>query len=577
MKLGAVRFGAIASLVAIATAAPLSAQSNGQSANDLRLPDPKPAEDARGVRVERDAGMKATCPFDDSPLKVTLSNVTFGDSRGGVLSDKLARSLAKVSVPQGEQPIRVICEVRDAANAALRADGWIASVQVPQQDLKGTLRLDVVSARLSEVRVNGNPGPYRDALSKVLGPLQQLDPLNERDAERILLKAFDIPGLKVRLSLAPSGEGPGIVVGNLAVEFERFAGVFNLRNYNARSIGRETAFARVDVHGITGLSDRTFIGGQTTFDFDEQLILQGGHEFGLGKSGTRLGAQFTYARARPTIQNLDLETVTKLGNIALTYPLVRTPLKASNISLGFDYLDQNTTVGIVDLSKDSLRTLYLRADTQGRRTRIDRSTWLAYSAFAEVRKGVDVFDATQFGGLFGFAETNGMSASRPYGNAEALVVRGGFDATAFLNETFDLRARVEGQWTDDPLLNFDEYSIGNLSIGRGYDPGANSGDRAIGFSGEAGVTVIDNPASRLRVQGFAFYDIIKLKNLDPFTPAPERTLASVGGGVRAYFGSGLTAEVTYAKPLDRALAIDAEKPPERVLFSLTTRFPALFR
>jgi hemolysin activation/secretion protein len=577
MKLGAARFGAFVSLVAMATAAPLAAQSNGQSTNDLRLPDPKETEDKRGVRVERDAGMKAACPFDDSPLKVTLNNVTFADARGGELSDKLARSLSRVSAPQGEQPIRVICDLRDAANAALRADGWIASVQVPQQDLQGTLRLDVVSARLSEIRVNGDPGPYRDALSKVLSPLEALDPLNERDAERILLKALDIPGLSVRLSLAPSGEGPGLVVGNLSVGFQRYAAVFNLRNYNARSIGRETAFARVDVHGLTGLSDRTFIGGQTTFDFEEQYIVQAGHEFGLGESGLRLGGQVTHAWARPNIQNLALETKTLLANLALTYPLVRTPLKASNLSAGFDYLDQDTSVGIVELSKDSLRTLYVRAETQGRKTRLDRSTWLAYSAFAEVRKGFDVFGATQSDGLFGFAETDGTSASRPFGDSEALVVRGGFDATAFLNETFDLRARVEGQWTDDPLLNFDEYSIGNLSIGRGYDPGSNSGDRAIGFSGEAGVTVIDDLESQVRVQGFGFYDIVKLRNLDPFTPTPERTLSSVGGGVRVFFRNGLTAEVAYAKPLDRALAIDAEKPPERVLFSLTTRFPALFR
>ncbi len=577
MMSGTARVGAFVSLVAIAAAAPLAAQSNGQSTNDLRLPETRAADDARRVRVERDAGMKANCPFEDSPLKVTLTGVTFADVRGGELSDKLARSLGRVTVPEGEQPIRVICEVRDAANQALRADGWIASVQVPQQDLQGNLRLDVISARLSEIRVNGDPGPYRNALSKVLDPLQALDPLNERDAERILLKAFDIPGLSVKLALAPSGEGPGVVIGNLVVDFERFAATFNLRNYNARNVGRETAFVRVDVHGLTGLSDRTFIGGQTTFDFDEQFIVQGGHEFGLGESGLRLGGQVTHAWARPDIQNLDLETKTLLGNLSLTYPLVRTPLKYSNLSLGFDYLDQKSTVGIVDLSKDSLRTLYVRADTQGRRTRLDRSTWLAYSAFAEVRKGFDLFGATQSGGTFGFAQTGTVPASRPFGDAEALVVRGGFDATAFVGKVFDLRARVEGQWTDDPLLNFDEYSIGNLSIGRGYDPGSNSGDRAIGASAEAGVTLLESIENRTRVQGFGFYDIVKLRNLDPFTPTPERTLASVGGGVRVFFGSGLTAEVTYAKPLDRALAIDAEKPPERVLFSLTTRFPALFR
>lgn len=575
MKFATAHIGAVVSLCAIATAAPALAQSDGQSANDLRLPDTQRDEQAKSVRVDRDGGMKAPCPFEGSELKVTINKLQFGKAGGGELDEKLARSLARVSAPQGMQSIAVVCDVRDAANQALREDGWIASVQVPQQDLADTLRLDVISARISEIRVNGDVGPYRSALAKVLEPLQALDPLNERDAERILLNANDIPGLSVRLALAPSGEAPGVVIGNLSVGFERYAAFFNVRNYNARSIGRETAFARVDINGLTGLSDVTFIGAQTTFDFEEQTIVQGGHEFGLGASGLRLGGQLTYAWARPTIQNLDLETDTLLANIALTYPLVRTPLKQTNISLGFDYVDQDNSVGVATLSKDALRTLYLRAEARGRKARLDRSTWLTYAAFTEVRQGLSVFGATEFGGTFGFAQTDGISASRPFGKSTALVVRGGFDSTWYLNQTFDLRTRIEGQWTDDPLLNFEEYSIGNLSIGRGYDPGANSGDRAIGFSVEPGVTLFDDLKHRL--QAFGFYDIIKLENLDPNTPSPERTLASVGGGLRYSLGQGLNVEVAYAKPLDKALAFDAEKPPERVLFTLTTRFPALFR
>lgn len=575
MKFATAHIGAFVSLCAIATAAPALAQSNGQSANDLRLPETERDAREKNMRVERDGGMKAPCPFEGSELKVTINNVQFGNARGGPLDEKLAASLAGVTAPQGLQPISVVCDVRDAANQALRQDGWIASIQVPQQDLAGTLRLDVVSARISEIRVNGDAGPYRNALANVLEPLQALDPLNERDAERILLNANDIPGLSVRLALAPSGEAPGLVVGNLSVDFERYAAFFNARNYNARSIGRETGFARIDIHGLTGLADRTFIGGQTTVDFEEQTILQAGHEFGLGSSGLRLGGQVTMAWAKPTIQNLPLETDTLLANIALTYPLVRTPLKSTNLSFGFDYIDQDNSVGVTNLSSDSLRTLYLRAETQGRKTRLDRSTWLTYSAFTEVRQGLSAFGATKFGGPFGFAQTDGVSASRPFGDASALVVRGGMDATFYFNETFDLRTRVEGQWTDDPLLNFDEYSIGNLSIGRGYDPGANSGDRALGATIEPAVTLFDDMKNRL--QAFGFYDIIKLENLDPNTPSPERTLASVGGGLRFAMGSGLNVEVAYAKPLDKALAFDAEKPPERVLFTLTTRFPALFR
>lgn len=575
MKFATAHIGAFVSLCAIAAAAPAVAQSNGQSANDLRLPDSEREAQAKGLRVERDGGLKAPCPFDGSELKVTINAVKFGDVRGVALDDKLARSLARISAPDGLQPIRVVCDVRDAANQALRDDGWIASVQVPQQDLAGTLQLDVISARISEIRVSGDAGPYRDALARVLEPLQALDPLNERDAERILLNANDIPGLKVRLALSPSGEAPGVVIGNLTADFERYGAFFNVRNYNARTIGRETGFARIDVNGLTGLSDVTFIGGQTTVDFEEQVIVQGGHEFGLGASGLRLGGQVTLAWAKPTIQNLPLETQTLLANVALTYPVVRTPLQSANISLGFDYTDQDNSVGPAELSNDSLRTLYLRAETQGRKTRLDRSTWLSYASYLEVRQGLSVLGATEFAGLFGFAQTDGVSASRPFGDASALVVRGGVDATIFLNQTFDLRTRAEIQWTDDPLLNFDEYSIGNLSIGRGYDPGSNSGDRAVGFSGEAGVTLFDD--LKHRFQAFGFFDIVRIENLDPNTPTRERTLSSVGGGLRYSLGNGVSAEVAYAKPLDRALAIDAEKPPERVLFTLTTRFPALFR
>ena len=89
------------------------------------------------------------------------------------------------------------------------------------------------------------------------------------------------------------------------------------------------------------------------------------------------------------------------------------------------------------------------------------------------------------------------------------------------------------------------------------------------------MTLYDDMKNRL--QAFGFCDIIKIENLDPNTPSPERTLASVGGGLRFAMGSGLNVEVAYAKPLDKALAFDAEKPPESVLFTLTTRFPALFR
>ena len=79
------------------------------------------------------------------------------------------------------------------------------------------------------------------------------------------------------------------------------------------------------------------------------------------------------------------------------------------------------------------------------------------------------------------------------------------------------------------------------------------------------------------MQAFGFYDVVQIENLDFGTPDPKRTLASAGGGVRVSLGDGVQAEITYAKPLDRAIFTDVEKPSDRILFSVTTKFPASFR
>lgn len=559
---------------AIVLASPSLAQTTGPTREELELPQPATTGPAGQVRIDRDANVRQNCPFDNSSLTTNLQGVAFANTGGGEIAPALARSLATVTVPAGTQPLSVVCDVRDAANAALRRDGWIATVQIPQQDLTDTLRLEVVSARITELRITGDPGPYRDQIARQVAPLQELSPLNERDAERILLNANDVPGLSMRLSLAPAGGEPGEVVGNLAVMYKPYAVFLNARNYNSKRIGRETLFGRFEYYGLTGLADLTFVGAQATLDFEEQVIVQGGHEFGIGPDNIRVGGSVTYAWSKPDVANLDLSTDTLIANFETSYPAVRSVDMFADLSIGFDYIDQKTDVATFPLSKDALRTLYVRGNLVGQKRRMDGSTLIAYDAFLEARRGLGIMGATEFSAI-GLAETDGISASRPFGDSQALVLRGGVDVSASLGRFFGLRARGEGQWTDEPLLNYDEYSIGNLTIGRGYDPGANSGDRAIGASFEVSADPVSRPG--LRAQVFGFYDVVKIENLDFGTPDPTRTLESVGGGLRLFLGDGLRAEVTYAKPLDKALFNDTAKPPERVLFSITTKFPGLFQ
>lgn len=508
----------------------------------------------------------SNCPFDESTLRLTIRSVAFSRPDGSPLQPQIAEALAGLEAPQGDQPIKVICDVRDAANAALRRGGWIASVQIPAQEINdGVLRLQVVTARIVDVRVRGEAGRYEALLRRRIDALKAMDPLNEREAERLLLLTGDLPGLDVALSLRPSGGERGTVIGDLTVSSRRFALYANAQNYNARQLGRETLYARGEIYGLTGLSDLTYLGLSSTADFKEQQIVQGGHVFQLNDSGTSFGIRGTYAWSRPDLGALDLRTNTLITGFDVTQPLFRSLRANARARGGFDFIDQVSRVGSGDrsvtLTRDRLRVLFVGLDAD--RQFLDRNgnVRLALAASGEVRKGLGILNASERG------FQSGQLTSRLDGSAEAWVVRGVMDATLNLGPVFSIAGIGQVQWADRPLLNYEEFALGSLTIGRGYDPGSNSGDRALGGRAElrADLPVV----SGLGTQFYGFYDHLYLRNLDRTAIEGPRNFNSVGGGIRLSLPNRLVLDVAYAKPLDRALLLDRQRPTDRVLVSLT--------
>ena len=185
----------------------------------------------------------------------------------------------------------------------------------------------------------------------------------------------------------------------------------------------------------------------------------------------------------------------------------------------------------------------------------------------EIRKGLDILDASEPGFVPG-----GTLQSRIDGEADAWVIDFEADGQVWPVAWLGLYGRTIGQWTNEPLLNFEEFSIGNLSIGRGYDPGSNSADRAAGATGEIRVALPFGPSVPFETQLFGFYDAVWIDNLDPNSTEVDRWLTSYGAGVRLTLPGTALLEVTYARPQDKALTLDPGPPPDRVLVSLSFRF-----
>lgn len=150
-----------------------------------------------------------------------------------------------------------------------------------------------------------------------------------------------------------------------------------------------------------------------------------------------------------------------------------------------------------------------------------------------------------------------------------------------------LRAEAEGEWRPAPILTFalrggaqhsgralfafEEFSAGNYTIGRGYDPGTLLGDSGAGFQAELRLGRLwPRDQDGLAVQAYAFHDRAWVWNEDQFAPATRDRLSSVGGGVRASWGDRARLDLALAVPLARA-GLQTERPDPRLLVSFTTR------
>ncbi|MEA3002001.1 MAG: hypothetical protein QOH81_789 [Sphingomonadales bacterium] len=515
-------------------------------------------------------------------LRFTPTEVVFDDLRG--LSPEDLRPAFAPYLGR-EQPLSVICEIRDRAATILRDAGYIAAVEIPEQHISGgRIRFTVLMAKLVAIRVRGDAGRSERTIARYLDKLTRQPVFNRYEAERYLLLASDLPGYQLRLSLRSAGAGRGEVVGDVLVQRVPGEVEANFQNFGSHALGPWGGLVRGELYGLTGLGDRTSLAFYSTVDFSEQQTLQLGHEFRLGPEGLTLSGQFTYAWTRPSVADpsLHVRARTLLATAEARYPFERTQASSIWGAIGLDIVDQDVSVNALPLTRDRLRIGFARLDF----TRADRASFgrrAGYSAAeprwrlggaVALRQGLGLFGATSACGA-AFARCLGpglVPPSHVEGDAKAAVLR--FEGAGEFRPapTIGLFLGIRAQTTGKPLLSFEEYAAGNYTVGRGYDPATLLGDRGIGVQAELryGRIVPSGPGA-FAVQPFLFFDAAWVNNLDRVFPAagPQR-LASAGGGLRASFGDRARLEITFAAPLRRA-GLEARRPDPRLLVTLTTR------
>jgi hemolysin activation/secretion protein len=570
--------------ILVSSAVPSWAQSTPPIApptrEEVTRPTPPPPPPA-APKLEVEGGVeRAPCALDGPEFRnihLTVRGVEFEGLRG-LSPDELGSAYS--SYVGHDQPISVVCEIRDRAATILRNAGYIAAVQVPEQHIAdGVIRFRVLMAHLTQVRVRGDATGAERVIAGYLGQLTKQPVFNRYEAERYLLLASDLPGYTVRLTLRPAGGAPGDVIGDVTVQRTPAYVDFNVENEGSHELGPSGGLVRAQFFGLTGLGDRTTVSVFSTADFHEQQTIQLGHDFRLGPEGLSISGLFTYAWARPDIPDANVLAKTLLGTLEVDYPFYRRQAETITGSAGMDYVNQDVRLDGIKLTRDRLRVAFARFgvdalsdDFSDPRYSLEEPRW-HLTTLLELRQGLDVFGASDFCGPTGAdcLGPNDVPPSRLNGRPDATVVRGLAygEVRPIPRVTFALGVRAQYAW--QPLLSFEQFSAGNYTVGRGYDPGVLLGDEGFGTQAELRFgSRTPMSATRPGIEGYAFWDHAAVHNRKELVVTPGRKhLDSIGAGARIAFDR-FALDAALAIPLTRA-GIDNRRPDPRLLISLTTR------
>lgn len=574
IRLGLMLLAALA--VAPAAAQPVPTREEIQRAAS----DPTPVPLSR-LTVEGGVA-RAPCPLADRSLAGSTVRLK------GVAFDHLAGLPAEALAPAAEAfigktvPLATLCEIRDAANAILQRAGYIAAVQVPAQQVgeDGIVHFDVVMARLVRVELRGATGRSRRLLAAYLDRLLQQPLFNEREAERYLLLARDLPGYDIHLLLRPAGTVPGEVMGEVSVTRTPYALAINLQNYGSSSVGRFGALVSGSADDLLGVGDHLQLGLFNTLQVHEQTVLQAAYDVRVGHEGLTLGGRFTYAWTRPDLGGGEhpLKARTEVGTLEASYPFILRQRIELRGAAGVDLIDQDLDYLGMPYTRDRVRVLFgrLRMDASGRgdpRDPLAPPPWQIGAAL-EWRQSLDILGASgRCGPAPDYPDCPTLPIpSRLAADPNATLLRFSADARYRVLPKLNVALIPRLQYAFKPLVSYEQYSGGAYTVGRGYDPGAIVGDSGAGLAAELRFgDLIPRQPGALSLQPYLFTDAAWTWNRAARgTGLAHDHLIAAGGGIRLGWGERLRADLLVATPL-HATALQGERGDTRILLSITGR------
>ncbi len=438
-----------------------------------------------------------------------------------------------------------------------------------QEPANGIITIRIVEGVLSGIELHGNKW-LRDSFIKGRMRRWSSAPLNLNELQEGLQLLRQNPNVRqINAELKP-GTAPGqSLLDARVVDQQPFRFGIQIDNQRAPSVGAEQISLLASDLNLTGHSDPLEVrygianSGANGFEMSGADNMEGSYLLPFNRFGTTLGlhaSRLNTAIVEETFIPLDITSVTKSYGVALRQPVFQTANQEAGIAIGFDHRQNDTWLlgEPFNISPGAVQGEMVVSALRLSQDWLQRGQDNVLALRSTFNIGINAYDATD----------NRISGD-PNSQFFSWLGQAQYVQRLF-NTQNQLVLRLAGQWTDDPLLAIEQFSIGGLETVRGYRENQLVRDRSIVSSMEFRLPVFFDKSGAGIVHLAPFFDFGGGWDLRD-SPSPT-TIYSTGLGLLVAPNRHVSAQLYWGYRLRHV-----EKPPDKDPQDLGLHFKIIFQ
>ena len=421
---------------------------------------------------------------------------------------------------------------------------FVAQAYLPAQDIKdGVVTIAVLDGRYGKIVFNNSTTMSNQLARELMSGIQSGDMVAAEPLENRLMLLSDMPGVKVRSTLAP---GASVGASDLIIDItpgRRVSGSVDADNAGNRYTGAWRAGATVNLNQPAGRGD---VGTLRVLTSGKGLnYARASYQMQFGK--VKAGAAYSHLRYRlgREFESLDAHGTAQVASVYGSYPLLRS--RRSNLTALLAYDDKTfqdrvgATGGLTDKKAHVLMaSLYGDQRDQFGGGGLSAFTVTLSSGEIDIEtplmRQIDA-DSARFNGHFNKVGVQAMRLQR-------------------VTDAFSVYAAIDGQLASKNLDVSEKMELGGMYGVRAYPEGEAYADQGYVMHLE-GRLEVPAPSGQLQLIAFADHGAVSI-NRDPWSAGENRrTLSAAGVGVNWSRDDDFILKAYYARKLGNEAATSA--------------------